>query len=76
MWVAHEDLLFGLEAHLIKLGRVIAAHAGTGWPTEAIIGEAFTVELKTSAFATVAGFIGHQQRPCRLSVALVGSCER
>ena len=73
VWVAHQDLLLGLETHLIELSRVIAADAGAGRPTEAIVGETFAVELQAAAFSAVARFAGHQERRCSraLMVAVV-----
>ena len=40
---------------MIELGRVFAANAGAGWTTEAIVGEAFAVELEALRLATIAG---------------------
>ena len=58
--ITHQDLLFGLQSHLVELCRVIAAYAGAGRATVSVIGEAFAIELEAAAFATIAGLICHE----------------
>ena len=58
--ISHQDLLFGLQSHLVELCRVVAADAGAGRATVSVIGEAFAIELEAAALTTVAGLIGHE----------------
>ena len=60
VWISHQDLLFGLQSHLVELCRVVAADAGAGRATVSVIGKALAVELEAAAFTTVAGLVCHE----------------
>ena len=60
VWITHQNLLFGLQSHLVELCRVVAADAGAGRATVSVIGEAFAIELEAAALTTVAGLICHE----------------
>ena len=57
MWIPHQDLLLGLQAHLIVLSRVVAACAGARSPAHAIVGETLTVELQAARLTAIAGLV-------------------
>ena len=71
MWIAHQNLLFGLQSHLVELCRVVAADAGAGRPTVSVIGEAFAVELEAAALTAIAGLVCHE-KGLLLGTVLVG----
>ena len=58
VWVAHQDLLHGLEAPLVELLGVVAADAGAVRPAVPVIREALAVELEAARLATVARLAG------------------
>ena len=60
---------------MVILCRVIAADAGACWSTEAIIGEAFAVELETAAFTTVAG-LGCLDHGLEVGIVLISTGHR
>ena len=46
LWVAHQNVLLGLNSDGIKFAQVVAADTSAGCATVAIVGEAFTVQLQ------------------------------
>jgi hypothetical protein len=50
-------LFFGLESYFFKTDLVVAAHAGTGGSTMAVVGKAFTVQFQAFGTSAVAWLV-------------------
>ena len=58
LWVAHQNVLLGLDSDGVKFAQVVAADTRASCATVAIVCEAFTVELQALRFPTIARFVG------------------
>lgn len=74
IWIAHQDLLFGLEANMVKSVGIVAVIASTLGATESIVCETLAVKFQAATLPAVARFV-HLHR-CHLRLLLLGLLTR
>ena len=63
LWVAHQNVLFGIDSNFIEFTLVVATYTCASCSTITIVGEAFTVEFQTLRLTAIAWLVS-----CRLSL--------